>query len=188
MSEDAASAAAAAPKLTPRISRSRCFKVFKWTLFAALILLALATVASTPWCFGLTRELLLELNNTSGSMSQIYSGEEPLEVTDELVYIVVAVSVALTLLYLTIGLVAVYRESFWLSLFFGISLLACAGGSVVYYEHLLFLINMVVDAVLGLLIVLYALAVKRADRLSPESPDEFEDVAGKERKVEDDKV
>lgn len=47
---------------------------------------------------------------------------------------------------------------------------------------------MAIDLVLGILFILYALAVKRADRLSPECPDEIEEVIEKTRKVEEDKV
>lgn len=185
-----------APKLTPRISRSRCFNVYKWLLIIALIAGALATLASIPWCISLTRQLLEEhnaSNGTSPTMAQLYnsSGQEQLLVTDELIYIIVGVSIGLTLLYLLIGILVLIKESFIGSLLFGITLLLCTVGSVFYMQHLLVLINLIVDAVLGLLIILYALTIKRADRLSPETADDLDEVGEKKRQqkqVEEDKV
>lgn len=188
-----------APKLTPRITRSRCFRIFKWTLFIAVLGMALLTLASVPWCLSLTRELLAELTKNDTSFSAMYATDSaaPLVVTDELVYIVVGVSVVLTLLYLLFGAIAALKESFCMSVVFGLSLLLgfagkhpctincrrCTAlsqrpinlvvrlaslsspslvlvGSIFYIQHLLFVINMAIDLVLGLLFILYGIAIK----------------------------
>ncbi|KAI1290895.1 hypothetical protein HDE_07760 [Halotydeus destructor] len=183
-----------APKLTPRLSRSRCFKLFKWTLVAAILVMAMGTIGGIPWYLDLTRQLLDDMNNGNTSMGQMYAAEgtgEPLEVTDELVYAVIGISVLITILYLTFGIVGAIRESFCLTLTFGISLLLCFGASIPFYGHLLFLVNMVVDLLLGLLFVFFALTIKRADRLAPESPDELDMQNGdeeKKRKHDEDRV
>lgn len=154
-------------------SRSRCFKIFKWTLMIMLLGLFVATLASTPWCVELARDLLKDINSTT--MGQVYSGYEPIQLTDSLVYGVVGVALFLTFLLLLFGTISVWRESFVGSLVFSVLLLLCVAGSACCYHHTLFLINIIVDVVLGVLVFFYSICIKRADRLAPEDlmPDDI---------------
>lgn len=160
---------------TNKPSRSRCFKLFKYSLLTTLIILFIATLASTPWCIQFARSFMKDLNATSnlGTVYTLTSGNDsnnstvPAELTDTIMYSVVGVSLFVTLVYLTFGLIAVYRESFILSVIFGISLIVCFAASICCYHHLVFLINMILDLILGSWVLLYAILVKRADKLSP---------------------
>lgn len=159
-------------KSRPRPSRSRCFRVYKWILVVAVIVMMILTLASTPWCIDLARELLHEMINSTATESSLDGNNEhglnrTALITDTLVYGVVGISLLLTMIFLIFGLVAIWVESSGCSVIFSILLFLCFGASVCCYDRLLFLINMAIDAVLGLLVLLYAIIVKRADRLAP---------------------
>lgn len=167
----------ASGKSRPRPSRSRCFRVYKWILVTAVIIMMILTLASTPWCIDLARELLHEIMNSTSTGSPLddsgrnENNENRLNqtalITDTLVYGVVGISLLLTMIFLIFGLVAIWVESPPFSIIFSILLFICFGASICCYDRLLFLINMAIDAVLGLLVLLYAIIVKRADRLAP---------------------
>lgn len=156
-------------------SRSRCFKLFKYSLLTTLIIIFITTLASTPWCIQLARSIMKDLNATSNlaTVYSVTSGNDstnstvPAELTDTIMYSVVGVSLFVTLVYLTFGLIAVYRESFILSVIFGVSLIVFFAASICCYHHLIFLVNMIIDLILGSWVLLYAVLVKRADKLSP---------------------
>lgn len=163
-----------------RPSRSRCFKVYKYLLLTALIAYFIATLASTPWCVGLSRDILQTLNTTS--MAQMYSGQEPLILTDTLVYATVGVALLFTFVWLLFGLIGVWKECFFMVVTFGVSLLLFFAGSICFFDvHLLVLINLIVDIVLGLIVLIFAILIKRADRLAPQplSPDDISKPKGK---------
>ena len=156
-----------------RPSRSRCFKVYKYVLVLFLLGLFVATLGSTPWCVQLARELLKDINATT--MGQAYAGYEPVEMTDTLVYSAVGVALFLTFLLLLFGVISVFKESFVCCLLFALALFLCVAASVCCYTHTLFLINMVIDVILGVLVLFFSILIKRADRLAPESltPDDI---------------
>lgn len=166
-----------AGKTRPRPSRSRCFRVYKFILVGAVVTMMILTLASTPWCIDLTRELLHEIMN---STAPLYATDSPIAadnlsgnrtelITDTLVYGVVGISLLLTMIFLIFGLVAIWCESAACSIAFFVLLFICFAASLCCYDRLLFLINMSIDAILALLVLLYAIAVKRADRLAPTS-------------------
>lgn len=158
-----------------KVSRSRCFKIFKYTLLFSLICLFIAALASTPWCIDFAREYLRNINATS-NLAAVYTvttgsnaanSTVPSEITDTIVYSIVGFSLLLTIIYLTFGIIAIYKESFVLSLVFSLSLLTFFALSLCCYDQLIFLINMIFDLILGTWVLLYAILVKRADKLSP---------------------
>lgn len=163
-----------------KTSRSRCFKLFKYTLLLALISLFIVAVASTPWCIQFARDYLRNLNATS-NLAMVYtvtSGSSnasnstvPSEITDTIVYSIVGFSLLLTIIYLTFGIIAIYKESFILSLVFSLSLVTFFALSICCYDQLIFLINMILDLILATWVLLYAILVKRADKLSPSNID-----------------
>jgi len=173
-----------APSPVCRPSRTRCFKVYKFLLVLYLLGLFAATLGSTPWCVELARDLLKEVNQTS--MMQMYGGYEPIQVTDTLVYGAVGVALFLTFLLLLFGLISIIKECFVLCLLFGLTLFVCVGASICCYHHTLFLINMVVDVVLGILVIIFSILIKRADRLAPtsSSPDDISKSKGKDLEAE----
>lgn len=164
-------------KTRPRPSRSRCFRVYKVILVGAVISMMILTLASTPWCIDLTRELLHEIMN---STAPLYVTESPVAgdnlsgnktelITDTLVYGVVGISLLITMIFLIFGLISIWCESAGCSIVFSILLFICFGASFCCYDRLLFLINMSIDLILALLVLLYGIVVKRADRLAPTS-------------------
>lgn len=166
-----------AGKAQPRPSRSRCFRVYKVILVGAVISMMILTLASTPWCIDLTRELLHEIMNSTAPLyvtespvtGDSLSGNKTELITDTLIYGVVGISLLITMIFLIFGLVSIWCESTGCSIVFSILLFICFGASFCCYDRLLFLINMSIDLVLALLVLLYAVVVKRADRLAPTS-------------------
>ena len=158
-------------------SRSRCFRVYKFILLGAVIIMMILTLASTPWCIDLTRELLHETMNAT---APLYATENPIAadnlsgnrtelITDTLVYGAVGISLLITLIILVFGLISIWCEAAGCSIVFSVILFICSGASLCCYDRILFLINMAIDAALAILVLLYAIAVKRADRLAPSS-------------------
>lgn len=165
-----------AGKSRSRPSRSRCFRVFKFILVGAVFSMMILTLASTPWCIDLTRELLHEIMNSTAplyasenSEGDSFNGNSTELITDTLVYGVVGISLLLTMVFLLFGLISIWCESAAFSIVFAIILILCFAASFCCYDRLLFLINMCIDAGLALLVLLYAIVVKRADRLAPAS-------------------
>lgn len=150
-----------------RASRSRCFKVYKYALILLLVLFFIVTVASTPWMPDLVRDILKEWNTTTVAMN--YSGAEPLQVTDAVVYGVIFSSMMITILYVLVGVIILYKECFVSSIIYGIATILIAAASVCCAKYTIFLITTVTEFVLGPLVILFAVLIKRADRLAPES-------------------
>jgi general stress protein CsbA len=140
-----------------------------------LLLLGLfgATLASTPWCVEMARDLLKDINSTT--MGQMYAGYEPIQMSDTLVYSAVGVALFLTFLVLLFGVISIIKENFICCIIFALTLFLCVAASACCYTHTLFLINMIVDVILGVLTLFFSILIKRADRLAPESltPDDI---------------
>lgn len=150
-----------------RASRSRCFKVYKCALILLLVIFFLVTLASTPWMPDLVRDIFKEWNTTTVAMN--YSGAEPLQVTDAVVYGVIFSSMIITIIYVLVGVIVLYKECFVSSIIYGITTVLIAAASVCCIKYTIFLITTITEFVLGPLVVLFAVLIKRADRLAPES-------------------
>lgn len=150
-----------------RASRSRCFKVYKYALILLLVLFFIVTLASTPWMPDLVRDIFKEWNTTTVAMN--YSGAEPLQVTDAVVYGVIFSSMMITIIYVLVGVIVLYKECFISSILYGITTILIAAASVCCIKYTIFLITTITEFVLAPLIILFGILIKRADRLAPES-------------------
>lgn len=150
-----------------RASRSRCFYIYKWALIVSLLLHLIGTLVSVPWMPNLVRDILKEWNTTTVALN--YSGAEPMEATDAVVYGVIFVSLMATLVFVALGIVSLYKECFSLCIIYGILMILIAAASICCAKYTIILVMMIIEFILAPLIILFAVLIKRADRLAPES-------------------
>ena len=98
-----------------------------------------------------------------------YSGAEPIEATDAVIYGVIFVSMIATIIFVAIGVIALYKECFILCIIYGILMILLAAASICCAKHPIGLAMTITQFVLAPLILLFAVLIKRADRLAPES-------------------
>lgn len=151
-----------------RASRSRCFHAFKWIIILLILVMLVVTLAATPWMPDYVRQVLADLNMTS-SVALNYSETEPLQVTDNLVYAIIGLSVFLTVVYTIVGVIALIRESFCLCIAYGLLTLVIGGTGICCTKYVWVLVSTVACLTLAPLIITFAVLIKRADRLAPES-------------------
>ena len=149
-------------------SRSRCFKVYKYALILSLVLFLVLVLVSTPWMPPYVRDILNSMNTTTVALN--YSGAESFQFTDVHVYGIIASSLIATAVYVLFGVFVLYKECFYLIIVFGIVTLAAAIATICCAStHVAALVTMIIEFALVPVILLFAVLIKRADRLAPES-------------------